>query len=67
MFMEDPPELFIVHSSGMAPVAARENIYFGHNYSIVSMFKIMSHSHKKLNDCIPQRPEVDIEHCDEVS
>lgn len=34
---------------------------------LLGLSEIMSHSHKKLNDSVPQRPEVDIEHCDEVA
>lgn len=44
-----------------------QNTYFRHNHSIVGTSEITSHSHEKLNDCVPQRPEVDIEHCDEVT
>lgn len=67
VFVEDPPKVFIVHSSGMAPGPARKNTDYRHSHSIVGMSEITSHSHKKLDDGIPQRPEVDIEHRDEVT
>lgn len=40
LFMEDSPELFIVHPSGMAPVAAKKQIGIIHSWYYLNPLKI---------------------------
>lgn len=68
MFMEDPPEVLVFHTPGMAPEEGGVLLLkHQHRKFLLSLCHDSFYSHKQLNDRIPQRPEIHEKHCDEVT